>query len=887
MFDQEQYRQAVLDPAVRDGNTPPADLFTRYGFDAAGTPRPGEFDAQVEAAAKYWQTLTQRRAYRALAEIMIAGHKALKQADRLTLSHFTQERDRRVKAAGEKLKEAVEDLAAGGPVVAASTVAAVAVRLGGAQVETELREQLRRRRVRVVDELWPLPTSAPARSAGLRNSRKVLGLELSIAAAVGEQAVRAGFTLRHGLRLAGEPLTEETLRQAKDRAARRAQDERKTATDSVLTILQTLLGAGKLDELVLWELMEAVRPAAELPMTSVPRVAREAAGLGLDRDEAAEFALAVLMLRQGGGDSRRGAVGEVEDLLGAGSLRAAERLLAAVPAEEAGDLGDRVRAVARRVADLAGQAQREISAGRPEHAAELLTAAVREATDDTDLAGRLRALAPPPVPAVRAGAAGERVTVGWTPSAARTGGITYQVVRTRGRAAGSATDGDVVGRTDGNEVADTAPPAGDDLYYSVFASRAGGAWSAGAAAGPVALLPEVAEVTVTADETSVRAAWKVRTEAARISVVREPGGAALPGATRTGFTDEGLRPGREYRYVVRVGYPGAGGTVVDSAGVTLTATPQHAPRAVADLAVEPVPGQAADRLRLVWTPPETGEVVLRSAAHRPRWQRGAELTATELGAYGEELGGRREPAPNRRAALLTALPSGRVFVTAFSVGGGRAICGPTVAVTNTAPVTNLRVRRVGPAVRLSWDWPPGVALVRIRWWPATGEQGTVPESAAELDCWLRSYRDDGGAEITTAAGPVCIAVATVSRGADGEENTGVPAVVRVSGAGVPVRYRFVERGVPFRRTTQIVLSCEQPCPLPELVVVQLPGRVAPLRPDQGTPVARVPAQRLEPGRPVAVTVPVQQARGPYRLGCFVDDRAAGSGVVLMGTPGGH
>ena len=882
VFDQERYRTAVLNPAVAAGNTPPADLFVRYGF--TGTPSPADFDAQVEAVAKFWGTLALKMAYRSVAEIMIAAHKELKRSGRLTLEHFVQERDRHAKAAGERIQEAVADLVASGTVVAASAVAAVAARLGGAQAESELRDGLRRARVRVIDELWPLPMSPPPGSAGLTGSHKVLGVELSIAVLAGEQTVRKGFTLRRGLRLAGQPLTLDDVRRAQEQAARAHQDERKTATESVLAVVKVCLAEGRLEELVLWELMEAVRPAAALPMTSVARVAREASNLGLDRDEAAEFALAVLMLKQEGGGSRRGPASEVEELLAAGSLRAAERLLATVPADDAGDLSDRVRAVAERVAGLVGRAQREISAGRSEQAAELLTAAVREAADDTDLAGRLRALAPPAVSSVGAGAAADRVTVGWTPSAARTGAISYQVVRTRGRGARSATDGEVVGRTDGNEMIDEAAPAGDDLHYTVFASRAGGAWSEGATAGPVTLLPDVTGLDVTADESSVQATWTVRPDVAQVSVTRMPGGSPVPRAGRTGFTEEGLNPGQEYRYLVRAGYPGPGGTVVLSAGLPVTATPQQAPRVVPDLAVEPEPGQE-DRLRLVWTPPASGEVVLRVAPHRPRWQRGAELTATELTSYGAVLPGRSERAAGRRAALIAALPSGRVFVTAFTVGGSRVICGPTVAVTSVAPVTELRARRVGPIVRLSWNWPDGASLARIRWWPGGAPDTAMPERAEQIDCWLRSYRDDGGAEIVAGLGPVDVAVATVSRGPDGE-STSMPAIVRVAGSAVPVRYEFIERGVPFRRTTQIVLSCEQPCPLPELVVVQLPGRVAPLRPEQGTPVARVPAQRLEPGRPVAVTVPVQPSRGPYRLGCFVGDRTA-AGVVLKGTPGGH
>jgi hypothetical protein len=69
-------------------------------------------------------------------------------------------------------------------------------------------------------------------------------------------------------------------------------------------------------------------------------------------------------------------------------------------------------------------------------------------------------------------------------------------------------------------------------------------------------------------------------------------------------------------------------------------------------------------------------------------------------------------------------------------------------------------------------------------------------------------------------------------------------------------------------------------------VVQLPGRVAPLRADQGTAVVRIPAQRLAPGQPLSVPIAVRDVAGPYRLACFVDGHAGtGSDVVLMGTPG--
>ncbi|BCY15484.1 hypothetical protein [Actinoplanes sp. L3-i22] len=871
MFDAERYREEVLDPARRNGNTPPADLLLRYAIDPGRPPRGDDaFDAHVTAVVKYWQQLgTQRRVYQKIIEALNAAHQKLREGDRLSAEHFLEERKRVVQETGRALDEIVKELA-GDPVVAASTLTALAAPLGGAPVEAKLRELLARRRVRVIDELWPLPESPPAKGRAVQRSVRTLGLPLSLHV-LGDERPDLSFTLRDGLRVAGRPLTVADFDRVRARVERRKQDDRKTATDDLLTNLSGALRDGSLAQLLLWELTEAVRPAAGLGRVRV--VAREATRLGMQREEAEDFALAVLN-RGAITPQQRDVAGEIEELLVAGALRAAERLLLSVPAGEGAEVRDRVREAARRVDDLAALAQHELAEGRPEHAAELLTTAVREADDDTDLAGRLRTLAPPPVPAVRAGtAAGDRVTVSWTASPARTGGVSYQVVRTRQRPAGSAGDGTVVGRTDGNELADPGAPAGTDLHYTVFATRSAGVWSPGATAGPVALLPEVTGVSAVADESSVRVTWTARPDATGFTVLREPGGVPVK-AGRNGFADEELPPGVEYHYLIRAGYPEL------SAGVTVTATPQAAPTEVPDLAVEPLPGQDSGRLRLAWTLPASGDVTLRSAAHRPRWGRGVQITQAELTSYGKEVLGRTDPALNRRAALTLPMPAGRIFVTAFSVGGGRVVVGPTVAVTNLAPVTGLQARRVGPAVRLSWTWPEGVALVRVRWWPEDGS----PERAEQVDCWLRAYRDDGGLQLTTGIRAVRISVSTVSRDGEGE-TVGTPVSARVGGSGVPVHYRFTQAGV-FRRTTRLELTADQSCPLPDLVVVQSPGRVVPLRADQGTPVARIPAQRLEPGQPLTVEVPVQGARGPYRLGCFVDDHTGGgSDVVLKGIPG--
>ena len=97
-----------------------------------------------------------------------------------------------------------------------------------------------------------------ARASTVLRSIRTLGLPLSLhVLADGKPAV--DFTLRSGLRVDGRPLTAERFGPVRERIERGKQDDRKAATDNLLTAVTGALRDGTLEQLLLWE--PAPRPS--------------------------------------------------------------------------------------------------------------------------------------------------------------------------------------------------------------------------------------------------------------------------------------------------------------------------------------------------------------------------------------------------------------------------------------------------------------------------------------------------------------------------------------------------------------------------------------------------------------------------------------------------
>jgi hypothetical protein len=899
----DHYKRSVLDPARKSGHLPPRDLFVRYGLDPRRVRDLEEFKKQLDEVVRYWKKLSATgKLYRPLIEAMLAAHADLERKGILTPEAFGKQHEDSRNQARSALDQRITTIAAATPCVTLGTVARLVEASEGLFDAREVRDALAKQNVTVVDPAWSVPAAPPIPSArSLRAPLAVLGMRLSVEVVLTSETVRAGFRLEDGFRLSrgGERLTREKIDKARAEQAQRRHDERKTASENVLAILSTAAGtAGGIDALILWEVADRLRPdvAAGLPVRAV---AESAAELGLDPAEAVK--LAATLAGDAGGASRPepDETQLVLDTVRAGGLREAQRMLAALPAQAAPDARKQVEEAAKKVADLVRAADAAQQAGTdPEEVAKLLADAVETAGDDDRLRARLARMPPPPATGVQAGVEEHRVTVRWSPSLARTGAIRYRVVRATGRPAVSASGGTHVAETEVNEAEDGRPPAAAPTYYTVFAGRGGQAWSAGASSEPITLVPEVTELVLAADERSVTGSWRIHPDTVEVEVTRtssergaSPAPVALPAGVPAGFVDTAVRIGTSYEYRVVAVYRDPSGRRRPAAGVVASASPQRAPTPVRDLSVELQPGRVPPSALASWTPPAGGSVQVLSATVEPPWPEGATVPRGEAISYGRSLPGASAGggASGARASVSVPVRHGRLFLTAVTFGPDHAVVGNTVTLSLVDPVTSLQARRLGDSAALRWIWPSGATAARVRWWP-NAEGGDRAAADAEIgdvrDVSHREYADDGGVAIGVGPGSVNVSVQTVATGPDGE-TLSLPVTTVVAGRAPEVAWALRRTGFPGRRRFWLVLSCEQPCRVPALVVVRARRGRLPGGPHSGRRVAEIAPRDLPPG--TAAPIPLGAAGGgrvkAAQLACFpVDD---GGAVTLIPASGGR
>ena len=881
-LDREQYLRDVLEPARRVGAAP-ADLFARYALGPSVLNDATAFDRHVEEIENYWRTLKQQAKYRKLADDLLGKHEALERSGDLDPAKLKQRQAEQVAQAQRRLSELIAGLESMSSCITPAKRDRLVEEMRGSLDAGAVREALRQKGLRVVDpcELPPGPPIAKLKYRELREHLGVRGLRFSAELVLGDRAgeLRQGFRVLNGFRLSsGAPiaLDDKQIENRQRKVEEERQSEQSNAANKALTILLLAERSkpGTLRDLLLWEVTEALqRTLAVSPSQRV--VAAEAQGLGLDPGEADVLALS--LVEAGVGTAVDPAVLTVEEALTAGELRTAHKLAAALRAtdDDVRELLERLAQAERQVADLSAKAEAARAGGRGEDAAESLAAALRIAADDDDLRRRLAALPPPPVTDVRAGSEGNRVALAWRPSAARTGTIRYRVVREKGQPADSPGQGVTVGETDAEELTDGSPPAGEPLYYSVFATR-GGTWSPVSSAGPVIVTPEVADLRLEADLQSVTGSWTVDGRASEVLVARQEGrpprtprdGQRVRLTGPEGFTDAAVRPGVTYYYRICVAYHTPGGRREVSPGLVLCATPERAPTPATDLRVDLLPDQDPPRMALSWTIPDSGSVSVRVGKARPPSAPGATATQAQLSAFGEQLGGAAERLPDGRARLTALAPHGRRFLTALTSNTSQTVVGNTVELAVGEPVRGLNAERLDEVVHLSWVWPAESTSVRVRWW-ATGDEA---EARGETICLRRAYLDGGGLNVAVGSKAVTITVQALISQLGGEV-AAAPVGIDVPALGTKVRYSIRWAGWGRRKRPTIKLWADVPCTLPALVVVRRGGSVMPRGPHQGEVVYRIPPQPLSPGTPNAVLLDVPAIRGPAWLVCFPEGAA--------------
>lgn len=397
----------------------------------------------------------------------------------------------------------------------------------------------------------------------------------------------------------------------------------------------------------------------------------------------------------------------------------------------------------------------------PEGAAELYLAVDGRWSDPRARAGLARCVPAPPR-RVDARVEAGRAVVTWTPSPARAGGVTYDVVRACDHLPATPADGHrLSSAVTSPPVVDPSPPSARKVFYAVFAVRASVAVSAPAGAGPVLVLAEVEDLVVEAGVNVIDARYRAPAGASAVEVSRAPaaGGAAVTvdDVRLDGFSDRRVRPGESYAYHVRVRYVLPDGGTVCTRGLHRQGSCQVIPRPVEDLHVT----GDDDGLVLSWTPPPDGQVeilVMNQADAVPR-QQVAPWAAVR--STGRPLDGVTVRARDRLRAR-PAISGGRLVVVPVTVVGQLAAVGRGTSLERAPrPVTGLRAISRGRIVELRWVWPDGASEARVL--HSDREIPADPHAPVPSHDVTRARYERMGVRLPLPAGLHHFAVCTVTR----------------------------------------------------------------------------------------------------------------------------
>jgi hypothetical protein len=875
-FDLKAYEDGVLKPLRRRMPNLPDDLVARYAVEPGADP--GALRERVEAVVRLWTKHAMRQGPMGLlcTQLVREHTEMLARGDDPRSPQFwtrwTGEREHRV---GGLIDEVVATLTASfGPVgvLTGGQLRATAA-AHGALGDADLDRACAEAGLRVVEPV-DLPTTA-----GMRAPFTSLGEALAAAGVATVPALLhpdvetfgllGGFTAPGGRALdrAAATARARDLETQRDSPTVRAQKE-------AVGILVSEADAGTdLATVALFHLLTEVR-AQRAEGAQPLALFRSLTRRGLVPEEAALVAVTV---GTEGGVAAHDPRSEVDDLLAEGRLVAAERVAAALPAPEGDPAREAVARRRRQVDDLRERARADQRAGRDEEAGTRLREALRLGADVPGLAEQLATVPAAPVLGVTAHPDGVGVRVAWRPAADHGADTTHRVVRGVGRAPVDPADGvEVQGGVDAHAATDDGPPVGRDLHYAVFARSSGGRWSRPACAAVVRVVPPVADVHVEGRPGAVVGRWKVHPDVASVEVRRSEGAPDAPGVPIAveqgrGFHDTTARDGVQYYYAVVACYPAVDG------GPGPRAQPQvHrgatrvAARPVTSLTAVPVTDDGP-AVRLSWRQRPGNEIVVRRAGTPCPWEYGATVGRAELDGWGVELDG-AFTLRGESATLVAAVPPGRSWCVAFTLGPTGAVRGQDAVVDLTEPVRRLRARRFGDDVLVTWHWPDDVAAADVSW--AGGGRRISRQQ----------YRDDGGCRLPGAHAVASVAVSAVLLGGEGDEARAPAVAVEVDQRRPQVHYEVRRRGRSWAggvRCTVTVTSGE-PIADATLVLVGASGHAMPRTPGAGIEILRQPVS-ITPGVPVELPeVPVPAVlRKPYWLRCFLAEPAP---AVLVDPP---
>ncbi|WP_105034921.1 fibronectin type III domain-containing protein [Cryobacterium aureum] len=743
--------------------------------------------------------------------------------------------------------------------------AAKASGINDAVTDAELAEAVGIGGVVVVAEL-PAITTAPDVLKEVSDGINQTSCRSVLTAIFVKQGEPEHFRLIDGFQAgSGAMLTMATLRDS------RAQIDRLPPTAENIamgTVLGAIGGAvttdAELHQLVLGTFIErGQRLVRTLPLLLA--AVRELERSGLDRGDAARIVQAAGSA-DGGTPVRT--YREVQECVVAGRLKDARRIYESIFAETNGSETDVQKSalaiVTRtelRVAELRALAQQAVGDGDVETARVALNDALTICTDDDDLAAVAQALPPAPplnfVVVMHQNGAGVELT--WAPGFGSTEDVRYRVIRKVGSAPQNSQDGTALGSgLTATRLEDTEPPVATTVFYAVAASRGGG--FSPVVAASIIVLPQVSEVRVSADDTSVTLRWRTPADARLVEVTQTaPDGhtTRIKIGAQSGATSTGLTLGATYTYLITAVYAGSAGGDLRSPQVRVTGVPRGEARAVASYTLRAVSAGDTQEVQALWSAIAGYTVEVWHFAQRPPWSFRDRVPMKSVREAGTQLAGRAPATGQRQQSVSGTTTDGLRFYLALTRDGEDAIIGQLQTFGTAPAVVNVRAQRFGEQVVLAWEWPDDRYEALVRW--QSGDR------AGESRISPTTYREHGGCRIDIGRSGGKIEVLTIA--SDGETDwLSSPVVVTVVGtSSVSYDIDFQRRFFGPPNSATLRFTSANPMEPFDVVVVKQLGKFMPFDQTQGSVVART---TVMPHGGASVIVALPPTKGTFWVRAF-------------------
>lgn len=498
---------------------------------------------------------------------------------------------------------------------------------------------------------------------------------------------------------------------------------------------------------------------------------------------------------------------------------AAAEALAKTPAGFSVIVRDQLRAKVDQALSIASaktaEAQRKLDSGAFVDAERGILAALEAVADFAPALSLLQRVPPPPPKSLSVRVSGATAVLSWSPPAISSAEIRYIVVRSENGSPRRPADAEVITITEEPSFVDRSPTCGVPLSYAVFTSRGATHSLDAARREDVQILAPVEELKAKSDENSIRLSWHLPIGARDVEIRRlspeTPIGkvAAEPVLAHalTSYIDVTASIDTEYRYYVTVCYGRPGAKDVYGPAVSTLASISDPPSPISLLTLDRTRGQ------IHWQPsPRPGEedeiLLLSSGAQVPHHHSLIERSDLTVNVDSIAVAGGQGAIP------LSKLPFGRHQLQVIRTRNGRTRIGPQLAVDRVTPLENVVLKSSDTGVQVSWSWPKGCRLARLR---ATVDQLSPQEFFVEAE-----KRDKTASKFISAQPPSEVSVQLTAliekTGPESDPVTHQVQMVRKN----QLNYEVIRRGGGYlsmsKRQTLLVIELKHLERLPEFEI---------------------------------------------------------------------